>query len=218
VVKSGGWTYEVSAGSTFGELELLSNESIDEITYTDHTLMVVLSQVNFDNYFRQYFEKKYEEKFAVVQSIRERYLRQVPRMNQYYFLNLIQCATFNSGEKIVEKGKPVDRIYFVGENWKGEAQSNLVDGCFGLKEVMRGKECYLESAYSLDLGYRVPFVEKEVFLRYIKDFMVSTSHLMGRSTLKPTNPVQNPEEKELAGKKMNFKRVRIQSKAKKVYT
>lgn len=49
--------------------------------------MVALNQVNFDNYFRYYFQKKYEEKMSHVACIDEKYLQEVPEINRYFFLN-----------------------------------------------------------------------------------------------------------------------------------
>lgn len=54
-MRSGGFVYTVREGNTFGEKELLAGLEIQEIIYSEHTLMVTLSQVNFDNYFRYYF-------------------------------------------------------------------------------------------------------------------------------------------------------------------
>ena len=60
MVKSGGFTYKVTEGETFGHMELLSNENIESVTYIKHTLMVTLSQIHFDSYFRYYYQIQYE--------------------------------------------------------------------------------------------------------------------------------------------------------------
>lgn len=78
-----------------------------------------------------------------VQCIREKYLVEIPLFNQFCFLDHILYETFNPGDKIVEKGKSVSRIYFVGDNWKGDRLSNFSHGCFGLKEIMKNKEVYI---------------------------------------------------------------------------
>lgn len=54
-MKSGGFVYAVEEGNTFGEKELLAGLDIQEIFYSENTLMMTLNQVNFDNYFRYYF-------------------------------------------------------------------------------------------------------------------------------------------------------------------
>lgn len=95
--------------------------------------MVTLDQINFDNYFNYYFQKKFEEKFSLIACIDEKYLRNIPSINRYFLVNHLKTEIFNSGDKIIEAGKPVNRIYFVGSNWKGDAPSNLMDGTFGLK-------------------------------------------------------------------------------------
>jgi hypothetical protein len=104
----------------------------------------------------------------------------------------------------------------VGSHWKGDVQSNLLDGCFGLKEVLKDKEAYLESAYSLDLGYRIAYVEKDVFVKYVKNYLNLSS--LGRSLVQTRTMIRNPEKKPSMGKAMNMKKVRIQSKAKKMQT
>ena len=46
----------------------------------------------------------------------------------------------------------------------------------------------------MDLGYRVPFVEKEIFVKYVKDFLMMTSSgLMGRCSIRTTGMAANPE-------------------------
>jgi hypothetical protein len=70
-------------------------------------------------------------------------------------------------------------------------QSNLLDGTFGLKEIIKNKDQYLESAYSLEFGYRVAYIETEIFVKYAKEY-VSLSNFMGKSTIQTRAVVRNP--------------------------
>jgi hypothetical protein len=49
--------------------------------------MVALDQINFDSYFRYYFQKKYEARMSHVDCIQDKYLQEVPELNRYLFLN-----------------------------------------------------------------------------------------------------------------------------------
>lgn len=44
----------------------------------EKTIILKLSQIHFDNYFRYYFEKKYSEKMEKMSSILEKYLNNKP--------------------------------------------------------------------------------------------------------------------------------------------
>lgn len=51
------------------------------------------------------------------------------------------------GEKITDRGEPMESLYVVGDRLREEKVTHLSRGCLGLRELQKGKETYLETIY-----------------------------------------------------------------------
>jgi hypothetical protein len=92
----------------------------------------------------------------------------------------------------------------------------VLDGCLGLRELLKNKERYIDSVYNLEQFYKVSYVPVEQFKKYCGCIQLIIFPSIEESFVKIA--VNDPEKTVHHQKSMKTKRVRIASKSKKLMT